>query len=458
MATTYSTRYRKRRWVELFLLAFALGTVLLGLCELYWFGGDPLPSWWPTIFGGAAAALLVTHLVVRFRAPFADPILLPVATLLNGLGILMIHRLDLAGKAGTNEAKMQLIWTGVSLVCFLIVLAIRDLRFLSRFPYLLFIAGIVLLLLPMAPGIGVDIYGARIWIHLGPYSFQPGEIAKLVLAAAFAGYLAERKEVLALAGIRILGIDFPRARDLGPIAMMWVASILVLVVENDLGTSLMFFGLFVAMLYVATQRVGWPILGLLSFLGAATVAYFFAGHVKHRFDAWLHPFDDVDNQTQIISAQFGMDMGGISGTGWGMGRPWMTIFAKSDMIFSALGEELGMAGMMAIIVLFGILIARGMRTAMTAEDAFSKLLAMGLAFVVALQTFTIIGGVTRLIPLTGLTTPFMSQGGSALLSNWVLIGMLMAISHQARKPQAVMVHTPDDVSNLADDATQVIAL
>ncbi len=449
--------FRKRRWLELFLLVWALAVVWSGFAQIYWLTADPLPSWWPVIFGGVAGVMLLIHLVIRFRLPYADPLLLPIAVLLNGLGILMIHRLDLASSKSTNDAKMQLLWTAVGLLCFLVVVVIRDIRFLSRFPYLLFIIGIVLLLLPMAPGLGVDIYGARIWIRVGPYSFQPGEIAKLVLACAFAGYLAEHKDVLALAGGRFLGIDLPRPRDLGPIALMWIASVLVLVVENDLGTSLLFFGLFVSMLYVATQRPSWPILGTISFIGAAFVAYFFFGHVKHRFDSWLHPFADIEHNTQIVSAQFGMDAGGLAGRGWGLGSPWMTIFAKSDMIFTALGEELGLAGMMAIIALFGIIIARGMRAGLTATDPFSKLLATGLAFVIALQTFTIIGGVTRLIPLTGLTTPFMSQGGSALLSNWVLVGMLLTISHQGRKP-SVVDHDESTVINLADDRTQVIAL
>jgi len=310
-------------------------------------------------------------------------------------------------------------------------------------------------MLPLVPGLGRENFGARIWIKIGSYSFQPAELAKIVLAVAFASYLVEKKDVLALAGARVAGIDLPRARDLGPITIMWLASLAVLIYQKDLGTSLLFFGLFVMMLYVATERPSWPILGTVLFLGGAFLGWRYYAHVQTRVSAWLDPFSSWDNNYQIIQGQFGMAWGGLFGTGWGLGRPNLTPLAKNDFIAAALGEELGVAGLMAIIVLYGVIVMRGLRASLSAKDPFSKLLAAGLSFVFALQVFAIIGGVTRLLPLTGLTTPFVSQGGSSLAANYAMLGLLMVVTHQVRRPQA---QTSEPLQSLAQDTTQVISV
>ena len=328
------------------------------------------------------------------------------------------------------------------LLFILVVVLLRDHRPLQRFTYTIGLVGIVLLLLPLVPGLGTEKFGARIWIEVGGYSFQPAEAAKILLAIAFAGYLVEKRDVLALAGYRLLGLDLPRARDLGPIAVIWLLSLAILVLQRDLGTSLLFFGLFVMLLYVSTERPGWVVLGTLLFAAGAYFGYLTFHHVKVRVGAWLDPFSDYDAYFQVINAQFGMAWGGLLGTGLGLGRPGLTPLARSDFIAAAIGEELGMTGLMAVIMIYGLIVARGLRTALQCREPFGKLLAAGLSFAFALQVFTILGGVTRLLPLTGLTTPFMSQGGSSLVSNWVVMALLLVISHQVRKP-AVTV-TPLD--------------
>ncbi|WP_245244010.1 FtsW/RodA/SpoVE family cell cycle protein [Tessaracoccus sp. MC1865] len=452
--------YKKRRNVELLLLVLAQSFGFAGwvITNLNLYG--ELPTTMP-----ATAALwyglgLVTHLVVRFKLPYADPVILPTVFLLNGLGLAMIYRIDQIPEPVRTDSSMQLVWTTLGLVLFtLVVFLLRDHRRLQRYPYLLFIGGLILLLLPLAPFIGHASGGARIWIRVFGYSFQPAEIAKIMLAIAFAAYFYEKRDLLALAGKRFLGIDFPRARDLGPIAVMWLASLAVMVFQNDLGTSLLFFGLFTVMIYIATERPAWPIIAGLAFVAAGIAAYNFTSHVPRRVNAWLDPFSDYDRNLQIISAQFGLGWGGLFGRGWGLGRPGLTPLAKSDMIAAAIGEELGVLGLMAVILAYALLIARGFKTAVTSPDGFGKMLAAGLSFVFALQVFVIIGGVTRLLPLTGLTTPFMSQGGSSLIANWIIIGILMVISHRSRQPQAATA-APQDVAQLdassLDDATAVI--
>ncbi len=426
---------RKRRGIELVLIAFALVIGLGAYAQVDLNVSGALSGVFWVVVGTSAFVALVAHLAVRWRLPYADPVLLPCTLVLNGLGLAMIHRIDLINSPPVHGARQQLIWTGLGLVFFVAVaVALRDHRRLQGFTYTIGLVGIVLLLLPLAPGIGTSKFGAQIWIQLGPYSFQPAEAAKVLLAIAFAAYLVEKREVLALAGYRVLGLDLPRARDLGPILAIWLLSLVILVLQRDLGTSLLFFGLFVMMLYVATERAGWAVLGTVLFAGGAYFGYLNFGHVRVRVGAWLHPFADYDAYYQVISAQFGMAAGGLLGTGLGQGRPGLTPLARSDFIAAAIGEELGMAGLMAVIMIYGLVVARGLRTALQCREPFGKLLAAGLAFGFALQVFAIIGGVTRLLPLTGLTTPFMSQGGSSMVCNWIIVGLLMVISHQARKP------------------------
>ncbi|MVA74786.1 FtsW/RodA/SpoVE family cell cycle protein [Auraticoccus sp. F435] len=450
--------HRKRRNVELVMILFAQAVGLGAYALIHLNQSARLPDELPVVAGLWFGLGLVAHLVVRLRLPYADPLLLPCVLLLNGLGLAMIHRIDLINEPPTSGATQQLMWTalGVALLV-LTALVLRDHRPLIRFTYTLGLAGIALLLLPLLPVIGTSQFGARIWITVAGFSFQPAEVAKVVLAIAFSSYLVEKRDVLALAGWRVLGLDLPRARDLGPILLVWLASLLVLVYQRDLGTSLLFFGLFVMMLYVSTERPGWAVLGTAMFALGAGAAVLLAdrvgqlAHVSVRIDSWLHPFDDIDQNGQIIAAQFGLAWGGLLGTGLGLGRPGLTPLARSDFIAAAVGEELGMAGLMAVITVYGIVVARGLRTALAAKDQFGTLLATGLSFVLALQVFIIIGGVTRLLPLTGLTTPFMSQGGSSMIANWVIVALLLVISHQTRKPAATRLEPSPDA-----EETQVI--
>lgn len=447
--------YRKRRNVELLMDLFALALGLGGWALTHLDIDGTIPTSWPLVVGLWLGLGLAMHLVVRWRLPWADPLILPCVLLLNGLGLAMIHRIDLIPDVPSHRATMQLVWTVLGMAVFTgFVVGLRDHRRLQRFPYLLFLVGLFLLLLPLVPGLGVDQYGARIWIRVAGFSFQPGEVAKVVLAIAFAGYLTDHREVLALAGRRVLGIDFPRLRDLGPIVIMWLASLAVLVFQNDLGSSMLYFGLFVVMLYVATEKPGWAILGLLLLSVGGVLAYQFTAHVKVRVDAWLHPFNDYQQNYQVISAQFGYAWGGLTGRGWGLGRPGLTPLSYSDFIAGSLGEELGVVGLMGIVMVYGIIVARSLRMALAAHEAFGKLLACGLGFVFALQVTAIIGGVTRLLPLTGLTTPFMSQGGSSMISNWAIAAILLTISHQARRP-ADELAAPAQVRLSNEDTIQI---
>ncbi|MBO0813239.1 MAG: FtsW/RodA/SpoVE family cell cycle protein [Microlunatus sp.] len=429
---------RKRRTVELLLVIMASALSLAAYVQVDLNVLGHLPKNLVLIGVIAFGLPLLAHAGIRWRTPYADPVILPCAALLNGLGLAMIHRIDLINQPPTSGATQQLLWTVLGIVLLIIVVTVvRDHRPLQGFTYTIGLAGLVLLLLPLVPGLGRgDIGGAQIWIHLGPFSFQPAEVAKVLLAIAFASYLVEKRDVLALAGWRVLGIDLPRARDLGPILLVWLTTLLVLVFQNDLGTSLLFFGLFVAMLYISTQRPGWAIIGVLLFAVGAVFGYFARGHVRIRVAIWLHPFQNINDSWQLIQAQFGLAWGGLLGRGLGQGRPGLTPLARSDFIATSLGEELGMAGLFAIILIYGLIVSRGLRTALACREPFGKLLAAGLSFAFALQVFLIIGGVTRLLPLTGLTTPFMSQGGSSLIANWVVMGLLLIISHQVRRPMA----------------------
>lgn len=453
--------HRRRRGAELFLLILAL-LVGIGAYAAVGLGVEgEVPA---DLFGYGAwltALLVVSHLVIRFVAPYADPVLLPVVAALNGLGLAIIHRIDLAKEAegeAHDFAQQQLTWMTLGVVLFVItLLAIRDHRVLQRFTYTSGLAAIALLLLPLLPGIGRTIYGARIWIRVGPFSFQPGEVAKVLLVIAIAGYLVLHRDALALAGRRVLFVDLPRGRDLGPILVMWLVSLGILVFQRDLGSSLLFFGLFLIMLYVATERPGWLVVGGLLFVGGATLAYFLFGHVRERFDIWLHPFDfyETGESFQPIEARFGLGWGGLVGRGFGNGDPNRVPFAESDFIIASIGEELGLTAVMAVLMMYGLIVERALRTAVICRDAFGKLVATGLGSAIALQVFVVVGGVTGLIPLTGLTTPFLSYGGSSLIANWVIIALLLRISDQARRPAPTI---SDDTTAIADDATQIVRI
>ena len=450
--------HRRRRGAELFLLVLALA-VGVGAYAAVGLGVEgEVPTDILTYGGWLAALVVLAHVVVRFVAPYADPVLLPVVAALNGLGLAIIYRLDLS--LDTTYARQQLTWMTLGVLLFVVTLVvIRDHRVLQRFTYTSGLAAIVLLLLPLVPGLGTEINGAQIWINVGPFSFQPGEVAKLLLVVTFAGYLVLHRDALALAGRRVLFVDLPRGRDLGPILLMWLVSLGILVFQTDLGSSLLFFGLFLIMLYVATERAGWLIVGAGLFLGGALLAYRFEPHVRVRVDTWLHPFDFYDDADgaksyQLVESMFGMGWGGLLGRGLGLGMPQRIPRAESDFIMGALGEELGLTGVIAVIVLYGLIVERALRASLICRDGFGKLMAVGLGSVVALQVFVVIGGVTRLIPLTGLTTPFLSYGGSSLVANWVLIALLLRISDHARRP-APMLAADDDADA---EATQVVKM
>jgi cell division protein FtsW (lipid II flippase) len=430
---------------ELVLLGVALGLVGLAAAQVQYAMTGSLGDRFWGILAAFAGIAVGAHLVVRRTAVYGDPVLLPVAVLLTGLGLTMIHRLDL-GEAAQAAARgdvapratapSQLLWFAVAAVGFCAVLLIvRDHRILQRYTFTAMLAGLALLLLPLLPVLGVSINGARIWIRVGSLSFQPGEIAKLLLIIFFAGYLARQRDSLRAIRSHVLGIPLPRGKDLGPIALAWAISMGVLVFERDLGAALLLFGVFVAMLAVATGRWGWVLLGGLLFAAGAAVAYTLFGHVRTRIDVWLDPFADPSGAGyQLVQSLYGLANGGLLGTGWGEGQPGLVPYAKTDFIISAIGEEIGLTGLMVVILLYLLLVQRGIATALMVGDVFGRLLAAGLAFVVGFQVFVIVGGVTGLIPLTGLTTPFLSAGGSSLLANFAILALLMRISDGARRP------------------------
>ena len=437
-AITTITPSRGRN-IELLLIGLALAVVVIAYVNVTVAQDGEIP---PDLLGHAGVLGLIAlgvHLVLRWRASYADPIILPVVTLLNGLGLVMIHRLDLAaGNDFTSGlASRQVLWTGLGVVIALAVLiTLRDHRTLRGLTYTSGLFALIFIALPLTP-LGHTVYGARIWIKLGAFTFQPAEVAKILLAIFFAGYLVQTRDMLALAGRKVLGITFPRGRDLGPLLIAWAAAALVLVLENDFGTTLLIFGLFVAMLYVATERISWIVLGLGFAAAGALAAYQFAGHIQTRILCWTDTFssEGAEQCGQLATGLMGMAAGGISGTGLGRGRPWMTPLPESDFIFTSIGEELGLIGIFALIMLYAVLIERGLRSAIGLRDGFGKLLATGLTFVLAIQIFVVIGGVTRVIPLTGLTLPFVAYGGSSLLTNWTLIAILLRISDHARRPE-----------------------
>ena len=451
---------RTRRGVELVLLIVAVAIGVAAYVNIGITVQERVPASTGAYAAGLSVIALIAHLVLRYRAPYADPVLLPCVVLLNGLGLAMIHRIDLglAAIARTNgvepkapTAPQQMTWTAVGVVMFLaVILVIRDHRRLQALTYTSGLAGLVLLILPLVPGLGVEINGSRIWVSLLGMSFQPGEVAKLCLVVFFAGYLVVKRDVLALAGHRFAGLDLPRARDLGPIAIAWLASLGVLVFEKDLGTSLLFFGLFLVLLYVATERPGWLLVGGLMFLAGGYFAYGTFGHVRVRVNTWLDPFHNIDKGGgQLTTGLFGEAWGGILGRGLGNGRPELTPVSRSDFIVSAFGEELGLTGLMAIILIFTLIVERGLRTSLACRDIFGKLIAAGLAMSFAVQVFVVVGGVTGLVPLTGLTTPFMSLGGTSLVANWAIIGLLLRISDQARRPQTPAAPVSDETIAMA---------
>ena len=458
---------RVGRGDELALLLMALGIVGVAHASVGIGLHGAVTSSTATFVVWMTVLFLCAHVALRRLAPYADPLVLPCVALLNGLGIALVHRLDLAGADRAHQtgghvpradAPVQLVWTTIGVIAFVGFLAvIRDHTRLQRYAYTAALVGLVALMLPAVPHLGATINGARLWVRVGPMTVQPSEVAKILLMVFFASYLVAKRDVLSLASTRVLGLDLPRARDLGPILVAWAASIAVLVRERDLGSSLLFFGIFVVMLYVATERTSWLLIGMGLFLVGSFAAYHLFGHVQRRVDTWLDPFAHVSTSGyQLVQGLFGMGTGGLLGTGLGQGAPATVPFAKTDFILAALGEELGLAGVMAVLVLFGIVVARGLRTALQCRDSFGKLLAGGLSFSLCLQVFVIAGGVLGLIPLTGVTLPWLSYGGSSIVTNYVLIAILLRISDAVRRPAPAPVSPAAARASLAEAHTTVV--
>jgi len=435
------------RNLELLLIIVAIG-INLGSIALVQLGA--LGHLGFTVLGLSAllgVLVFAMHVTLRVTARDADPLILPIITVLNGLGIAMIYRIDLADEVtGWSSAGIrQITWTAIAIVLAIAVLLIvKNHRVLQRYRYIAMFGGIALLLLPMLPVVGSTRNGARLWVEFGAFSFQPGELAKIALAIFFAGYLVSARDTLSMVGRKVLGMTFPRARDLGPIIVVFVASMLVLIFQRDMGTALLYFGLFLVMIYVATGRSSWILLGMAMFLGGAFVASRFLTYVSGRINAWLDPFNpEVYEATggsyQLVQGMFGLADGGLIGTGLGRGSPEITPLAESDYIIASLGEELGLIGIFAILALYLLFVSRGFRIGFAGQDDFGRLLGVGLAFVIALQVFVVIGGVTRVIPLTGLTTPFLAAGGSSLVANWIIAALLLRLSDTVRhQPQLII--------------------
>ena len=398
------------------------------------------------LIGGVIGVFTVAHLVMCFLAPYADQIMLPIVAILNGIGLIMLARLDLVNESGL--AVRQVMWTIVGLVLFVLVLAIlKDHRSLTRYSYILGAAGLVLLALPLVwpqPD-GVE---ARIWLNLGPFSIQPGEFSKILLILFFAMLLTQKRSLFTVAGYRVFGISLPRLRDLAPILIVWAIAIVIMGISNDFGPALLLFSTVLGMLFMATGRVSWLLIGVVLVGVGGFGIYQISSKIQQRFSNFLDPLGNYDGTGfQLSQSLFGMSSGGISGSGLGEGHPELVPVAHSDFILAAIGEEFGLIGLAAVLVLFGMLTTRGFGTALRTRDTYGKLVASGLSLTLAVQVFVVTGGISALLPMTGLTTPFMSAGGSSLMANYVLLAILLRISNAARRPmQETSGDAPSDTS------------
>ena len=401
------------------------GYVLLALAE-----GPALPANIWFFLGVLIGLYVAAHFAVRRFAPRADATLLPLAALLNGIGFITITRID---RDATDQlGPAQAVWTGIGVLAFIGTLVlVRRVAILERYRYTFLFFGIVALLLPLLPGLGTEINGARLWVRLGPINFQPGEAAKVLLVVFFAAYLVDKREVLREGARRIAGLRIPAAKHLGPLLLAWGFSILVMVRQKDLGSSLLFFAVFAVMLYIATERTAYLLAAFGLFVSGAFIAYQLFGHVEERVSVWRNPWPLAEaDGYQTVQSLFSFGSGGFAGTGFGLGSPDKIPNAATDFIFSAIGEELGLLGTVAVLIGFLLLVGAGFRIAVQADRPFPKLFAAGLTSIIGIQTFVILGGVTRLIPLTGVTLPFVSYGGSSLIANFVIVALLLRISHE----------------------------
>ncbi|MFE5408187.1 FtsW/RodA/SpoVE family cell cycle protein [Microbacterium sp. NPDC056569] len=433
---------QRNRELALLIFAFAINASAIALVQL---GAQDAIDWTFLVYcGGLTALVIALHILLRLRARAADPFVVPIATLLTGLGLAMIYRLDLYWERHGWDAfsTRQLAWAAIALVAaILVVMFLKNYRVLFRYTYIFGFVGIVLLILPVIPGLSGG-GNADVWVDLGFFTFQPGELAKIALAIFFAGYLVRTRESLTSTGTRFLGMTWPRARELGPLLVIWLVSLGIIVLQRDLGTGVLIFGMFVAMLYVATGKTSWVLIGVVLAVSGAFLASRILPYVGARFNNWLDAFNPelMDNSSfQLVNGLFGMANGGLIGTGLGQGRPYLTPVAESDYILPALGEELGLIGVFAILCLYMVFTSRGIRIGLAGQDDFGKLLATGLSFTIALQVFIMVGGVTRLIPLTGLTTPFLAAGGSSLVANWIIVALLLRISDAVRSRPRVVI-------------------
>jgi cell division protein FtsW len=423
------------RPTELTLLVFSALILGVALVALQTSLENDLDSEVFTVVGGYVATFGVAHVVLCLKAPEADQIMLPIAALLNALGLVMIYRIDLA--LDSSRATSQIMWTVIGVVIFCaVIIAMKSHQNLQNYAYLLGLGGLVLSALPIVwpTSINAD---AKVWISIGPVSIQPGEFAKIMLLIFFAALLVNKRTMFTVAGRRVLGLQFPRLRDLGPILLVWGIAILIMAAQNDFGPALLLFGTVLGMLYIATGRPSWLVIGIgLAAIGAWGV-FQISDKIQDRFTNYLDPIANYDgNGYQLAQALFGMSFGGVTGTGLGEGYPQIVPVAWSDFILSSVGEELGFVGLAAVLILFAVLVTRGFTTALRTPDSFGKLVSAGLSFTMAIQVFVVTGGISKLLPMTGLTTPFMSHGGSSLLANYILLAILLKISHDGRLRRA----------------------
>ena len=429
---------------QFFWLLFVILISALGLFQMFMRTEGTIPHNYLVAFGLLLLVIVASWIVLAIRQKYASHIIFFCVLLLALTGITEIVRIDsedrFLGSGPTKAGMNQIVWLILALVlCSCLAAALRNYRILRKFTYTSMVIGLLLMFSPLVPGLGKTINGARIWIGFGSRTVQPAEFAKLFIAIFFAGYLFDHRDQLAVGGKKFLGLRFPRLRDFGPILVVWAACMGVLVMQRDLGTALLFFAMFICMLYVATGHSSWILIGLIFFALSAFIASRLFGHVQNRITGWLHPFDPAvygapGGSEQLVTGIFGLAAGGAFGTGLGHGYPALTPMANSDFIYSSLGEELGLVGLLGILCLYLIIICAGIVTAMRIKDGFGKLLISGLVFTMAFQVFIVVGGITLVIPMTGLTLPFMAAGGSSLTANMLLIFLVLVISNDAHKP------------------------
>ena len=402
------------------------------------------------LIGGFIGVFAVAHVALSFLAPHADQVILPIVALLNGIGLVILARLDLAQE--TARSSTQVTWTIAGVILFILVLAIiRDHKSLTRFSYLLGAVGLVFLALPLVwPQPDDLLVDARLWIWIGPFSIQPGEFSKILLILFFAMLLTQKRSLFTVAGYKFLGLSLPRLRDLAPILVVWGIAIVIMGISNDFGPALLLFSTVLGMLFIATARLSWLLIGLVLVALGGFGIYQISDKIQDRFSNFLDPLANYDSTGyQLAQSLFGMASGGISGTGLGQGYPQMVPVAHTDFILSALGEEFGFAGLAAVLVLFAMLVNRGFVTALRARDTYGKLVAAGLSLTLIIQVFVVTGGISAFLPMTGLTTPFMSAGGSSLMANYILLALLLRISNAARRPT-------EDLSQMPAEAAEVL--